>query len=122
MTDGLGGGEPGTPNATHRFLASPLSHLATLVIGFLLGVFLMVVLRSELTHLRQQAVKFGIIMGISVSLFLMLYPLYRGLSRSLMASFGPEQGRALLNLVNFVIFTCGVLLFVMAGLYFVALA
>ena len=102
-------------------LSTPLTHLAMILVGFLLGVFLMIVLRSEVQSLTSRSGKLAIFLAVSIGLLALIYPMYRRLARTLLEAFGVRQGVALLQLANFIIFVCGVLLVIIAGIYFVAL-
>ena len=115
-----GGNEVGPETLPIR-MSTPLTHLVMILVGFLLGVFLMIVLRSEIQNLTSRSAKLAIFMGVSVGLLALIYPIYRRLARALLGAFGVEQGVALLQLANFIIFVCGVLLVIIAGVYFVAL-
>ncbi len=104
----------------HFFVTSPVVHLGILLVGFLLGVFLMVILRSELRKISALQGKMIVYMTATVAVTLFLYPFYRRLSRGLYSTFGPQKGATILFLVNFVMMGGGLVLFVLAGLYFVA--
>ena len=72
--------------------------------------------------MSERSYKYAILLGVSIGVLILLYPFYRRLTRTLRAAFGETQGTALLALVGYGTLIGGTLLFVLAGLYFVAVS
>lgn len=104
------------------YVSSPVGYLAALGVGFVLGVFLMVTLRSELRRISELQGKMAVFLGAVIAVGLFIYPAYRRLRRGLRAAFGPERGATILYLVHFLLLGGGLVLFTLAGLYFIAVS
>ena len=113
---------PGVPVPPVTRLASPLAHGITLVIGLLLGVFIMFVLRTEMKHLRDSAAKYVVLLGLAMALGIALIPSYLRLRRLLLTVFGADHGAALLHGVSFLLLAGVVVVSVVCSLFFLALA
>ena len=121
--------DPATQDNSHRennlappplAPAAPLKVALALVVGFLVGVFVMFVLRTEMRHLRDSAAKFAILLGLAVLLGLSLLPLWFRLRRLLHATFQPHQAEALLHSVVVLLWAGVIMVTVVCGLLFLA--
>ena len=102
--------------------AAPVKLGVALLVGFLIGVFVMFVLRTEMRHLRDSAGKFALLLGLASVLALSLIPPWLRLRRLLHATFPRAQAEALLHGIVVLLWAGVVLVTVVCGLLFLAVA